>query len=325
MVRNILHFFLLLVLLEPAHSQDSIRHFIFFSQDRERIHESSFYEHPGIAGAQVTYTWKSLEPKKDKYDFSAIEEDMKFLQSKGKSLFIQIQDVTFYKKFICVPDYLLNDTIYHGGIAPDFHFPNDNEDSAIQAGWVARRWDPAVAERFHKLLVELGKNLDGKIEGINLPESSLEFGESGKHHPPGFTIENYYLAIRENMLVMKQAFPNSVTIQYLNFFPGGKTWLQKLYKEAQHNGVGVGGPDIKVWRWFQMENSYGLIRESHGIITTGMAVQDGNYSEINPKTKKQVTLPEILDFAQNYLRLNYVFWCIEEPFYTRDVLPMLRR
>jgi hypothetical protein len=116
---------------------------------------------------------------------------------------------------------------------------------------------------------------------------------------------------------------------YLNFMPGGKPpkdgkyYLAGLYEYARKNGVGVGGPDIKVWRWFQMENSYGLIRDSHGIVPTGVAVQDGNYSVINPKTKKQVTVPEILDFAQNYLRLTYVFWCTEEPFYSKEVLPML--
>ena len=36
---------------------------------------------------------------------------------------------------------------------------------------MARRWDPPVQERFHKLLLALGKEFDGKVEGINLPET----------------------------------------------------------------------------------------------------------------------------------------------------------
>jgi len=33
-----------------------------------------------------------------------------------------------------------------------------------------------------------------------------------------------------------------------------------------------------------MNNSYGFIDESGGVIPTGVAVQDGNYEHINPKT-----------------------------------------
>jgi hypothetical protein len=72
-----------------------------------------------------------------------------------------------------------------------------------------------------------------------------------------------------------------------------------------------------------MKNSYPLIRDISGMVITGMAVQDGNYEVINGKTGKQVTVPEILEFAQNYLRLNYIFWCREEPYYSQKVLPLL--
>ena len=72
-----------------------------------------------------------------------------------------------------------------------------------------------------------------------------------------------------------------------------------------------------------MENSYPLIRNAHGIIPTGVAVQDGNYSIINPQTGKQVTVPEILAFAVDYLKLDYILWCTEEPFYSKEVLPLI--
>ena len=57
---------------------------------------------------------------------------------------------------------------------------------------------------------------------------------------------------------------------------------------------------------------------------TGVEVQHGNYEVINPKTGKQVTVPEILNFAENYLRLNYIFWCTQEPYYSKQVLPRLK-
>ena len=86
----------------------------------------------------------------------------------------------------------------------------------------------------------------------------------------------------------------------------------------------MGGPDIKVFKYFQMENSYPLIRNMAGIVPTGVAVQEGNYEVINPKTGKKVTVSEILDFAKNYLQLDYVFWCNEEPYYSKQVLPLLQ-
>ncbi len=309
-------------------SQSGIKHFIFFSQDRENIHDATFYSNPGVTGAQITYPWKRLEPQKDKYDFSEIEEDLNFLKTKHKKLFIQIQDVTFDSNRYAIPKYLLTDTTYHGGADPQYNFIDDDQDKAVRAGWASRRWDPAVAERFHKLLVALGKKFDGRIEGINLPETAIAFREKPELFPKGFTYEIYRDAIKESMKVLKQAFPKSAPILYANFMfehREAKSNLKDLYNYAKEIKLGMGGPDIKVYRKYQMENSYPLIRELHGIVPTGVAVQDGNYDIINVKTGKQVTVPEILDFATNYLRLNYIFWCTEEPYYSKEVLPMLKR
>jgi hypothetical protein len=306
-------------------TSEKIKQFVFFSREREGIHDSIFYNNPGVDGAQITYPWKRLEPQKDEYDFSEIEEDLQFLKSKGKKLFIQIQDVTFDTTLMAVPKYVMKDPIYHGGQDPQYSFTDDNRESdPVRAGWVSRRWDPAVAERFHKLLHELAKKYDGRIEGINLPESSIEEGTSGKYFPQGFNFAAYRDAIKGNMLVLTQAFQHSAIIQYANFFPGPTTYLQELFDYAKQIKVGMGGPDIKVYRKFQMENSYPMIRAMYGYATTGVAVQEGNYSVINDKTGKPVTVPEILDFARDYLRLNYIFWCTEEPFYSKQVLPMLR-
>ncbi len=327
-IRKTISIFLLLLTFKNSFSQKTIKHFIFFSQDRENIHNVLFYSNPGVAGAQITYPWKRLEPQKNEYDFSEIEEDLNFLKSKGKKLFIQIQDVTFDSLKYAVPKYILTDTVYHGGVNAQYNFVDDHDNKAVKAGWVSRRWDPAVAERFHKLLLELGKKFDGRIEGINLPETAIAFGATGRLFPKDFSFDNYREAIKQNMKVLKQAFPNSTSIQYANFmYERGeiKSNLVDLYNYAKEIKVGMGGPDIKVYRKFQMENSYPLIRGLHGIVPTGAAVQEGNYDVTNPKTRKQVTVPEILDFAQNYLRLNYIFWCTEEPYYSKQVLPLLTK
>jgi hypothetical protein len=312
-----------LLVYSNVYPQNKIKHFIFFSQDRERIKNSIFYLNPGITGAQVTYPWKQLEPQKGKYDFTAIEEDLAFLRSKGKRLFIQIQDVTFDSTLFAVPKYILRDTVYHGGVNSQYEFTKDNK--AIKAGWVARRWDAAVAERFHLLLRKLAARFDGKIEGINLPESSVDFSEKAELIPAGFTIINYTKALKANMLEVKKDFVHSISIQYANFMPGdSKASLQELYNYAKRIKIGMGGPDIIVYRKYQMENSYPMIREISGTVTTGMAVQEGNYDVIDPKTGKKVLVTEILDFAKYYLKLDYIFWCTEDPYYTKEVLPLLK-
>jgi len=302
--------------------QTNIEHFVFFSRDRELIHDSSFYSNPGISGAQITYVWKRIEPQKEKYDFSEIEEDLVFLDSKGIKLFIQIQDVTFSSARILTPNYMLNDSIYHGGSAPQYW---ENEDGKLViGGWVARRWDPAVANQYRKLLIALAEQFDGRIEGINMPETAIDVANEKGINPIGFSDRNYIEEIKKNMLVLRSHFKKSVPILYANFMPGdSKEDLKELYDFALEIGHGMGGPDIKVYRKGQMENSYPLIKSIGDRVPIGMAVQEGNYSLDNPKTDQQVTILEILDFAQNFLKANYIFWCTEEPYYTNKVIPFL--
>ena len=32
-----------------------------------------------------------------------------------------------------------------------------------------------------------------------------------------------------------------------------------------------------------------------------------------------------MDFAENYLKVDYVFWCTEEPYFSQDLIPFLQR
>src|SRR6185437_2115689 len=97
----------------------SLHHYVFFAHERERITEKSFVDTPAFEGAQLKYNWRELEPEKDQYDFSSIRKDLAFLNSKGKKLFIQLQEVSFDEKHKLVPRYLLTDE-YHGGVAPQY-------------------------------------------------------------------------------------------------------------------------------------------------------------------------------------------------------------
>ena len=159
----------------------------------------------------------------------------------------------------------------------------------------------------------------------------MEFGgESGRLFPKGFAPALYRDAIVTNMAALKRAFPQSVTMQYANFMPGewlpdsDKGYLRSVYQRARELKVGVGGPDLQPYKPGQMNHSYRFIRDAQGSVPTGIAVQDGNYEYKNPKTGKPITISELLAFAQDYLKVNYLFWCTQEPFYSQTLIPFLK-
>lgn len=307
-----------------------VHHFIFVGQQREKLADSSFLQTKALEGAQVSYPWSVLEPAKGAYDFTPIREDLRFLQSRGKKLFIQLQDVTFSEARVGVPQYLLRDPVYNGGADKQYEFNGDDENQPVVAGWVARRWDPAVQERFYKLLDALGKEFDGRVEGINFAETSVGFGTSGRFFPKGFSYTTYRDAIIANMKALKQAFPKSVAMEYGNFMPGewrptdDKGYLSAIYEAAKQLRVGMGGPDLLPFRPGQMKGSYPLIREVSGIVPTGIAVQDGNFEAVDPTTGKPVEISALVKFATEYLNVDYIFWGTQEPYYSDQVIPYMR-
>jgi hypothetical protein len=309
---------------------EGAHHYAFFNRDRERIFDASFLGTKAFEGAQLKYTWRELEREKDAYDFRAIQHDLEFLSSKGKKLFIQLQDSSFDPALVHVPRYLLSDARYNGGADKQYAIKDDDEKNAVVEGWVARRWDPAVQERFHRLLSALGKEFDGKVEGINLAETAVSFGESGLLFPKGFTPATYRDAVITNMTVLKRAFPRSVAMQYANFMPGewlpenDASHLRSVYQHAKELKIAVGGPDLLPYKPGQMNHCYPLIRSCAGITTTGIAVQDGNYEHQDPRTGQQVTIAELVAFATEYLKVDYIFWCNQEPFYSEKLIPFLQ-
>lgn len=91
------------------------RSYVFFGEDRERISEKSFLDAEFFEGAQIRYSWRQIEPGLDRYDFGDIEHDVTFLESQGKRLFVQIQDISYSPSIIPLPRYLLMNPAFHGG------------------------------------------------------------------------------------------------------------------------------------------------------------------------------------------------------------------
>jgi hypothetical protein len=307
-------------------SPPSVLHqYVFFNRDRDQIERPDFVGTRALEGAEVKYTWRHLEPEKNQYDFSDIHADLKRLAGHGKKLFVQIQDASFDIQWDPVPRYLLHEPAYHGGATKE-----QSDTEASPEGWVARRWDPAVRERFVRLLQALGHEFDGRIEGIVLPETAIEFGTSGKHFPPGFTPALYAKSVQETMRGLKAAFPHTVCLQYANFMPGewlpdrDHGYLRGVYAAAHTLHVGVGGPDVLPNKPGQMQNSYSLLHATAADDLVGMAVQEGNYDFAAKSAPGGDPIPLLTTFARDYLHAHYLFWCTEEPYYSKRLIPYLR-
>lgn len=235
--------------------------YIFFGRDHQRVDDAKFLDHRGVAGAQLTFTWRELEPTRDRYDFSGIEARLAQLQRHGRRLVVQLQDVSFVDRPL-VPDYMLRDTAFHGG--------------AVR-----------------------------KLKG----DSAMQSITSDARH----------------------AFLRSRVIIYANVMPGAwrpgndKGYLRAVHEHAARIGAGVGGPDLMPHRAGQRNHAYALIATRPAGTIAGVAVQDGNLAEQNPRTGAAVTVAELATYARDTLRLDFLFWGSEEPYYSRDGLPFLSR
>ncbi len=306
---------------------EQLQHYVLFWDSDNMRRDRSFLETDAFEGTQRVYSWRQLEPEKDRYDFSAIDEDLAFLESHCKSLFIQLQDVSFNEQNIRIPDYLLNEAQYNGGA--DRQYYDGDEENPVTLGWVARRWDPAVQERMYLLFSALGDSFDGRIEGINLPETAIEFGETGQLFPADFNPGTYQNAVIANMQALDEAFTQSVTMQYANFMPGewlpddDNGYLLSVYNTAVELNMAVGSPDLLPYRPGQLAHAYPLMNEVGDLIPTGIAVQEGNYAAQNPLTDEPPTIEDLVKFAVQNLKVDYIFWSTEEPFYSNDLIPYL--
>jgi len=310
---------------------DSIKHFVYFARDRELIQNHSFLKIQRIEGAQIMYSWEQLEPEMGQYDFSIIQEDYDYLLSHGKKLFIQLQDATFNPKYVGIPAYLLTEE-FNGGSTLQF---NDN---GVAEGWVAKRWNSKVQNRFALLLQALGKQFDGKAEGINLQESAVGVNNE---IDSTFAPDRYTESLKTNMLALKKAFPKSTTLQYANFMPGewlpweDKGYLRSIYLYGQEIGVGLGGPDLLVQRKEQLNHALTMMHEYEYTVPLGIAIQDGNYigktgadqdyNELsdNGLNEHENIVPLLHAFAKEFLKVKYMFWVNQEPYFSKEVIPCL--
>jgi hypothetical protein len=317
-----------------------LQHYVFFhnrGDDGAELRNEAALRDPRFSGAQVTYTWRSLEATEGVYDFSAILADLDYMQSLSKKLWIQLQEKSFTAR-VNVPDYLRQDPRYGGGVLRQSMDSAPERDKSIpladdEYGWVANLWLPPSNERFQALLRELGRALDGRIAGINLSETAIDIGQElpngHTRFPKGFSPAQYVRALQANMVVLAGAFRQSVPMVYLNYLPDewlpwqDHGYMRSLFATAEKLGMGVGGPDLVPYKKGPMLQSYPFFHAYPQRLFKGMAVQSGNLRQRNPHTGVAYTVADLLDFANDYLGLDVVFWGIEDPSFQTTVLEKL--
>ena len=202
-------------------------------------------------------------------------------------------------------------------------------------GWVSKRWNPEVQKRFAALLNALGDEFDGEIEGINLQETAIEVS---KDLDPTFSPGIYAEAIQNNMRAAKAAFSTSTTMQYANFMPGEwlpwevEGYLRSIYESGEKIGGGLGAPDLMYKRRGQLNHPIAMMHEGDFTAPIGIAVQDGNYTgstgadehfsdRKSGSVDASTAIPLLHAFAQDFLKVDYMFWVDQKPYFEQQVLP----
>lgn len=301
------------VAIFPPAALAEIKHYLYTSTG-EFSQTQDLLQNPGISGVQVLYNWRMLEPEEGRYDFSAIERDLAVAGKFDKAFFLQLQDRFFWEGARFVPDYLLDDPIYAGGLARQV------DDSEAQTpkpeGWVTVQWNKDVRNRFQALLTTLANQFDGRIEGFNLPESSMDIDR--RKDETGFTCDAYFNATLENMAFARKAFRKTHVVQYVNFWPcewdNSEGYMERSFEKAAELGIGLGGPDIVPFRKAQMKNSYPFFHAFQDKLPViAMAIQEPTLEYINPETGKTFTRSEFIEFATGYLGVDIIFWSASAP------------
>ena len=264
------------------------------------LDESQLYKH--FQGVEKCYNWRKLEPEKDRYDFSTIRSDLAFLGKHGKRLVIQFQTKAFGAGQNCCPDYVKG--VY----------------KTRWGSFIPMIWDERVNLRLNLLYQKLGREFDLEpyLEAVVIPETAIT-GEVVKQGEVPYTVEAYTRSVEAGMQAMKDAFPHTVIIQYVNM---PLESIQPLADYASAHGIGFGGPDI--YPYDPLLNNprkgiYRLYASLSGIVPLGAAVQQNDYSQKAAfrGPPGAATVKEIYDFGRNKLCLNYIFWGIRKDYFEK--------
>lgn len=266
-------------------------------------------ERPDIDGIQLLYSWASLEPSEGVYNWTQISADLSFVQSKGKMLWVQLQDRSFFLDNYAVPTYMRGKPEYSNGSVSSCD--GDCSTNFTGSGWAAAQWNENVRARYQNLLSAMAEKFDGKIYGMNFPETSIQVQENMNN----YTSDAYFHGTLDNAKHAAEVFQKSYAVQYVNFWPddvnGPSSYLNQSFAFFANNHIGIGGPDDIPYSYYQEQNSYPLFDKYRNKVPISViAVQEPDLRKVNPDTGKPFTKQEFTDFAVDCLGSKIMFWAL---------------
>ena len=113
---------------------------------------------------------------------------------------------------------------------------------------------------------------------------------------------------------MRSQFPNTMTIQEVNY---PRSILESFIYKLKEMGTGLSSPDIFLddsglhskGTDSVPKGIYHYYPKLSGIVPLAPQVMASNYVNTrHDSTGRRPTIPELLSFAQNRLKANYIFW-----------------
>ena len=185
---------------------------------------------------------------------------------------------------------------------------NPGEDKPEGQGWVASNGIPKSGSATSNCYRRWPR-FDGRVAGVNLPETAV--GVDVERDKTGFACDRYFAAELENIAFARKVFSKSPVVLYANFWPcewnNDRSTCRDFRVRARTESASAGRTSFRAPA--QMKNSYPFFNQYKGkLALVAMAVQEPTLTYTNPKTKKKFTREEFVDFAENYLGVNIIFW-----------------
>lgn len=263
-------------------------------------------ETPALRGVQIRYEWAELESTEGIYNFTSIDQRLAELAAQKKRLIVLLQIKSFDPKTALVPDYLKAE-VYDGGV-----FPFGNYRGNAIRGYNIKLWNTQVHDRFVALVSALGKRFNSHpyFEGIGLTETSMgqPITELSKSE-----IDNFYNNLLSINQQLRKHFPNTMTFQFTNY---PRPILESFIGKLKAMGTALGGPDVFIddpGLLSKERNSpkgvYHYYPELSGIVPLTPSVMQANHANTQHSgTSKAPAVSELLEFARDKLKANYIFW-----------------
>ncbi|HAP38807.1 MAG TPA: glycoside hydrolase [Nitrospira sp.] len=261
---------------------------------------------PALRGLQMRFEWPELESEEGQYDFTAIERVLAELAPHNKRLIVLLELKSFKPQVLPVPFYMATER-YEGGAFPFSSYGTD-----APRGNNLKLWNPAVRDRLVALIRELGKRFNGHahFEGIGLPESSM--GQPVRALSKA-EVARFYDNLLSVQRAMRAAFPNTMTYQFVNY---PREMLPSFVGQMRTIGTALGGPDVFIDdpglnfdRPNRPKGAYHFYAPLSGIVPLTPSVMQSNYDNTQHDGKGRVPrVAELLAFARDRLRANYIFW-----------------